>query len=256
MQRSMHGQGIRPTALVAWWPRRRSRRAFPTCLRPASTSLGIRFKKLVQAGSVIGRSFSVDLAQQAAAANDALVENTLGRLVDLGLASIRGRARQRVCTFRHVLTQEAIYQSMLRDTRRTMHRRIAELLKHAIPDTRKVVPEVLAYHYAEAGDIPEAVDNYHQAGRLAAARSANIEAKRLLSRALELLRALPPSQERDDQELVTPRCPRACYDNNQRPRGAGRANTLRKGGQPMRAAPAKPAPVSRLLGVLEGGSRL
>ena len=163
--------------------------------------LGVAAKELVQAGSAIGRSFSVDLAQQAAAADDVLVEDTLGRLVDLGLAAVRGRARQRICTFRHVLTQEATYQSMLRDTRRAMHRRIAKLLKHAIPDAQRAAPEVLAYHYAEAGDISEAVDNYHQAGRLAAARSANIEAKRLLSRALELLRALPPSRERDDQEL-------------------------------------------------------
>jgi predicted ATPase len=158
-------------------------------------------KEVVQVGSAIGRSFSVDLARQAAAADEALVEDALHRLVDLGLATIRGRSRQRVCTFRHVLIQEAAYQSMLRSLRRSVHRRIAKLFEEAGRSAHRVSPEILAHHYAEAGDTAGAVSKYHEAGRLAATRSANVEAGHLLGRALQLLRSLPPAPERDEQEL-------------------------------------------------------
>ena len=157
-------------------------------------------KEVVQVGSAIGRSFPVDLVRQAAAADEALVEEALERLVALGLATIRGRSRQRVCTFRHVLIQETAYQNMLRSLRRSVHRRIAELFEDG-RDAHGVAPEILAHHYTEAGATADAVRKYHEAGQLAATRSANVEAARLLGRALQLLRSLPPGPERDEQEL-------------------------------------------------------
>lgn len=158
-------------------------------------------KKVAQVGSAIGRTFPVYLARQALATDDAIVDDALDRLVDLGLATVHGHGRRRVCTFGHLLIQEAAYQSMLRSVRRSVHRRLAQLFEESYRDTRQAAPEILAYHHAEGGDTPAAVHNYHEAGRLAATRSANVEAARLLGRALELLRSLPPGRERDEQEL-------------------------------------------------------
>jgi predicted ATPase/class 3 adenylate cyclase len=152
-------------------------------------------------GSAVGRSFPVELVRRVASSDAAAIEDALERLTDLGLASVRGRSRHRVCTFRHVLIQEAAYRSMLRDVRQAVHRRIAEIFEDEYRAMREASPEVLAHHYAEAGDVANAIRKFHEAGQLAAARSANVEAARLMDRALELVRSQAAGADRDQLEL-------------------------------------------------------
>ena len=62
-------------------------------------------------------------------------------------------------------------------------------------------PELLAYHYEQAGLAGPAVEYWHRAARRGAERSANIEALHHFDRALELLKDLPQGPERNDLEL-------------------------------------------------------
>ncbi|MBL0012108.1 MAG: hypothetical protein IPP22_16495 [Nitrosomonas sp.] len=62
-------------------------------------------------------------------------------------------------------------------------------------------PELLAYHYEQAGLTGPAVDYWHRAARRDAERSANIEALHHFNRALELLKDLPQGSERNALEL-------------------------------------------------------
>jgi tetratricopeptide (TPR) repeat protein len=157
-------------------------------------------KWLAQTASVIGREFSLaslDAAMppEASATAEALRELEAARLV-----SRREVAGIPVYQFRHALIQEAAYQSQSRQARREAHRRIAQALK-AQDATCTETPELLARHFFEAGEVPEAIEWWFKAGSKAAAHGAIAEAIEHFSSALAALARQPEGKERDAQEL-------------------------------------------------------
>ena len=60
-------------------------------------------------------------------------------------------------------------------------------------------PEIVAYHFTEAGLIEPAIDYWRRAGERFLGRSAYIEAVKHLSQAIELLRAMPQTPETVDE---------------------------------------------------------
>ena len=103
--------------------------------------------------------------------------------------------------FKHALVQDAAYRSLLRSTRRQLHGRIGQAITELMPQIVETQPELLAYHYAQAGLIDDAIAYGLRAGRRSAARSANEEAITHYTKALELLAAKSAGVERDRQEL-------------------------------------------------------
>ena len=81
--------------------------------------------------------------------------------------------------------QEAAYASMLKRTRQSHHRRIAETLESRYPQVADLRPEILAQHYAGAGMPGRAADYYLRAGKRATAQGATLEARTFFDRALE-----------------------------------------------------------------------
>src|SRR5262249_23769105 len=93
-------------------------------------------------------------------------------------------------------------QSLLKSTRQQYHQRIAQVLESQFPETAEAQPELLAHHYTEAGLIEQAVDYWQKAGQSAVQRSAHVEAISHLTKGLELLKTLPETPERSQQELL------------------------------------------------------
>lgn len=158
-------------------------------------------REIAQICSAIGRSFGASLVSKVAEQDENTVARALEGLVSTGLASMHGRAPQAVYTFRHALIQESAYHSMLRANRQAIHRHIADVLAADYADASDGAPEILAHHYEAAGAAADAIRHLHQAARSAVAGSANVEAVRLLNRALRLLATMPESDERDLCEL-------------------------------------------------------
>jgi class 3 adenylate cyclase/predicted ATPase len=159
-------------------------------------------RAIAQICSVVGRSFTARLVCKVAKTTEAAVESALAGLVTLGLASVEGRPAEATYTFTHALIQESAYHSILRSHRRTLHRRLAAVLATDYSGTSDGAPEILAHHFEEAGDATQAIRSLQQAARAATARSGNVEAVRLLERALRLLATLPAGPERDTMELA------------------------------------------------------
>jgi class 3 adenylate cyclase/predicted ATPase len=137
-------------------------------------------RRLAQIASVIGREFPHDLLLRlmgGEATPDAL-EERLGRLVEAGLVR-RGADQPRTYRFRHVLIQEAAYESLLKSERRELHARIvaAGLAGTSLPD------DVMAWHCDRAGRPLDAAKFAIRAGESCAIRSALHEAQRLLDSA-------------------------------------------------------------------------
>jgi class 3 adenylate cyclase/predicted ATPase len=159
-------------------------------------------KALAQYAAVIGRHFSYAVLRAVSELDEPTLERELRRLVDAELLYQRGLPPHATYTFKHALIRDAAYQSLLRRTRQQHHHRIAQVLEDQFPEIRVGEPEVLAYHYTEAGINDKAVKYWIEAGRHAVARSANVEAVGQLSKALEVLQTLPDTTGRAREELA------------------------------------------------------
>ncbi|HYO74684.1 MAG TPA: protein kinase, partial [Archangium sp.] len=164
-------------------------------------TLPSRQKGLARLCAVVGRGFTSSFLSALSEQGDAVLQRELSGLVDAGLLQEQRESGGLGYEFRHALIQEAAYQSLARGVRRQYHLRIARALVEHSPKVALEQPEVLAHHHTEAGDVVPALHYWAQAGRRAALHSANQEAVGYLSRALELLRRLPDSEQRRREEL-------------------------------------------------------
>jgi class 3 adenylate cyclase/predicted ATPase len=98
-------------------------------------------------------------------------------------------------TFKHALTHEVAYGSVLQERRRLAHARIAQAVERLYPERLTEHVELLAYH-AFRGELWErAVEYLHQAGSKAAARCTYKEAASYFQQALEVLGRLPETRD-------------------------------------------------------------
>src|SRR5262249_49405354 len=104
--------------------------------------------------------------------------------------------------FKHALTQEVAYGTVLQDQRKVLHERTAQAIESLYHTKLEDHYSQLAYHYSHSGNTPRAVVYLHLAGQQAVQHSANAEALMHLTTALELLKTLPDTPERIRQELT------------------------------------------------------
>jgi predicted ATPase len=104
-------------------------------------------------------------------------------------------------TFKHVLTQEVAYDSLLIDRRRALHARILEAIEGFSGDRLASEVEHLAHH-AFRGEVWDKAAWYmRQAGTRSLARSASREAAGLFEQALTALEHLPADRARVEEAI-------------------------------------------------------
>jgi predicted ATPase/class 3 adenylate cyclase len=158
-------------------------------------------KAVVQLGATLGRSFSYALLRAVSRMDEVRLQHALAALMHAEILYQRGVPPQATYRFKHALIQDAAYQSLLKSTRQQYHQRSAQVLEEQFPETAEIQPELLAYHYTEAGLAKQAIVYWHRAGQRALERSANLEAISHLTKGLEVLKTLPDTPERTRQEL-------------------------------------------------------
>jgi class 3 adenylate cyclase/predicted ATPase len=158
-------------------------------------------KDIVQTGAAIGRDFTYELVRATVEATDSQLRQALDLFVSSGLIFQEGEIPNATYHFKHALVQEAAYSTLPKKPRRLLHARIAEALESRFPERATLEPELLAYHYEQAGLAGPAVEYWFRAARRDAERSANIEALHHFKRALDVLKDLPQGLERDALEL-------------------------------------------------------
>jgi class 3 adenylate cyclase/tetratricopeptide (TPR) repeat protein len=159
-------------------------------------------KAVAQLAAALGRDFSPHLLSLVGDLTERELLKILRRLKELELIIEVGEPPNLRYSFRHALIQSAAYESMLRNTRKQFHLKIAEVVEREGTHTAAAEPEFLAYHYTQAGKHDVAITYWGRAAEHALARSALFEAATHLRRALDLLRLLQPSRERAQQELL------------------------------------------------------
>jgi class 3 adenylate cyclase/tetratricopeptide (TPR) repeat protein len=151
--------------------------------------LSEELKQLAQKAAVIGRVFHYRILERIANASNSLHEQ-LASLEISGLIHERCRLPELEFIFKHALTQEVAYQTLLTPARRALHRKVGEALELIFQDRVEELVGVLAYHYFSAEAWQKALDYSIRSGNAAFRVCAYAEARGHYGRALECLKHL------------------------------------------------------------------
>ncbi len=159
-------------------------------------------KEIAQIAAVIGRQFPYALLAAITEASDSELQAALARLAEAGLVFPQSRATEPTYAFRHALTRDVAYDSLLRTRRQQLHERLARTVQQKFPKLVELEPEVLAYHMAQAGLAAEAGELSERAGDRAVARWAYAEAAAHFDHALDQIAHLPIGADRNHRQLM------------------------------------------------------
>jgi tetratricopeptide (TPR) repeat protein len=159
-------------------------------------------KELLQTIAVIGREFSIEVACRVTVRAAEEIERVLRQLQLADFIYEQPAVSGAEFIFKHALTQEVAYNSLLTDRRKLMHERIAEAIEALYADSLEDHLTELAHHYSRSANAHKAVDYLRRAGQQALQRSAPSSAISYLNTGLEMLRGLTAGTQRDHQELA------------------------------------------------------
>jgi class 3 adenylate cyclase/predicted ATPase len=159
-------------------------------------------KQLLQTLSVIGREFPLSLIRAVLTRSD----DELNRMLnDLQLGEFiyeQPALGDTEFVFKHALTQEVAYNSLLIERRKILHERAGQALEAMFAEHLDDHLAELARHYSRSNNTRKAVDFLSRAGQQALQRSASADAISRLNAAIDLLQRLPDTPERAQQQLT------------------------------------------------------
>ena len=152
-------------------------------------------KRLLQVASVVGKDVPSVLLRSIADLPDEALRAGLERLQGAEFLYETSLFPEGEYTFKHALTHEVTYQSLLHERRRALHARIVDAIERLHGDRLAEPVERLAHHAFHGEVWDKALTYLRQAGAKAFARSANHEAVGHFEQALEVLRHVPEQWE-------------------------------------------------------------
>ena len=158
-------------------------------------------KRTMQAASVIGREFAFRILQMITGFREEL-KTYLLNLQGLEFIYEKKLFPDLEYFFKHALTQEVAYKSLLNKKRKDIHKKIGKAVEQIYAERLDEFYEMLAYHFTEGGHTEKAIRYWQRAGQRAVQLSANAEAISHLTKGLEMLKTMPDTSERIQQELI------------------------------------------------------
>ena len=159
-------------------------------------------KALLQALSVIGKEFRLGLLKQVVGEPDDELRPMLNDLQLREFIYEQPAFPEAEYTFKHALTQEVAYNSVLVERRRLLHRLTGAAIESLYSDRLEDYYAELARHYRHSDDIPKALHYLRLAAEQAVGRSAYTAAAGDVKAALALASGLPDQTERLRAELA------------------------------------------------------
>jgi class 3 adenylate cyclase/tetratricopeptide (TPR) repeat protein len=139
-------------------------------------------KRTLHTAAVIGRDFSLRLLQRAL--GEETLDEYLVQLKSLEFIYEKRQVPDVEYTFRHSLTQEVAYESLLHQRRRELHGLIARTVAEVYADRLEEFHPVLGHHYLRSNEADRAIEHLVKAGDRAVRLYANAEATSHYSDAL------------------------------------------------------------------------
>jgi class 3 adenylate cyclase/tetratricopeptide (TPR) repeat protein len=158
-------------------------------------------KRLLQTASVVGKDVPFALLQGITELSDDMLRGALDRLQAAEFLYESGLFPDLEYTFKHALTHEVTYGSLLADRRRALHAAVVETMEGVYAGRLAEHLEQLAHHALRGEVWDKAVTYFRQAGAKAAVRSAYREAVTCFEQALAALPRLPGTHERLEEAI-------------------------------------------------------
>jgi class 3 adenylate cyclase/tetratricopeptide (TPR) repeat protein len=147
-------------------------------------------KAIIQTASVIGREFAFRILQAVATLKEDL-KSSLLTLQDLEFIYEKAIFPELEYIFKHALTQEVAYNSLLIKKRKETHERVGQAIEEIYVDRLEEFYEMLAYHYSMSNDSRKAYQYLKLSADKAVRNYANWEAIRFYKEALRMLDTRP-----------------------------------------------------------------
>jgi tetratricopeptide (TPR) repeat protein len=157
-------------------------------------------KRIMQVASVIGREFAFRILQAISGMREGLKAQLLN-LQGLEFIYEKNLFPELEYIFKHALTQEVAYNSLLLKRRKEIHERIGQAIETIYPDRLPEFYEMLAYHYARGDNAQKAYLYLKLSGDKARESYANREAIRFYREAIEILDRQPQSDLTKQEKL-------------------------------------------------------
>jgi len=158
-------------------------------------------KRLLQTAAVVGTEVPLPLLQAIADVPEAALHRGLAHLQAAEFLYETRLFPEPDYTFKHALTHEVAYGSLLQERRRVLHARIVEALERLTPDHLAEQVERLAHHALRGEVWDKALVYCRQAGEKAMARSAYRDAVGYVEQALSALSRLPEQHDTREQAI-------------------------------------------------------
>ncbi len=163
-------------------------------------SLEDEVKRVGQLAAVIGRDFALRVLQSITGQKENL-DASLETLQEMGFIYRKNRYPELTYTFKHALTQEVAYKSLLRRKRARYHADVAGAIERLYAQRIEESYEVLAYHYDRSQDAQKAYEYLRFSGEKAIRIHFLWEAYDYFKKALGALDRLPHGDNPRQQEL-------------------------------------------------------
>ncbi|HEY8172281.1 MAG TPA: tetratricopeptide repeat protein, partial [Dehalococcoidia bacterium] len=155
----------------------------------------------IQLASVIGREFAARLLARIAEAHTQL-DGQLSALKSLELIYEKAYFPELSYMFKHALTHDVAYSTLLNERRRALHRLVGAAIEELYSDRLNEHYETLAHHYEEGEDWDKALDYLRKAGEKAAGAFANQQAIAFYQRALDVCERVGPAADLAAAEIA------------------------------------------------------
>jgi class 3 adenylate cyclase/tetratricopeptide (TPR) repeat protein len=159
-------------------------------------------KELLQTLAVIGKDLPLELVKVVTGKGEEQLESLLADLQAGEFIYEQPSPAGAEYTFKHALTQEVAYNSVLTERRRAVHDQTARAMERLYAQQLENHYTELAYHYIRGNDVAKALRYAHLAAEQAVSRAAYTEATSMLEAGLKLLDNLPEDTERLRAELA------------------------------------------------------
>jgi class 3 adenylate cyclase/tetratricopeptide (TPR) repeat protein len=158
-------------------------------------------KRLLQTAAVVGTEVPLPLLQAIVELPEATLHSSLAHLQAAEFLYETRLFPDREYTFKHALTHEVAYGSLLQERRRVLHARIVEVFEAFGGDRMTEQVERLAHHALWGEVWTKALAYCRQAGEKAMARSAHREAVGYFEEALRAIEYLPGTRDTQEQAI-------------------------------------------------------
>jgi tetratricopeptide (TPR) repeat protein len=158
-------------------------------------------KQLLQTASVIDHEVPLSLLQAIAELSEDVLHRCLTHLQAAEFVYETSLFPDRIYTFKHALTHEVAYGSLLQARRRMLQARIVDVLESMTANRAEDHIDALAHHAFRGEVWDKALRYYRQAGGKARMRSAHREAVSCFEQALVALHRLPEGHDVQEQAI-------------------------------------------------------